>query len=404
MTDAPDNVRRMSFPETQMNVAILLSCGSFEGFFGSYLGQTRQSYLERYRSDWSWYYARGLLNNGINPVLYIPALYEKGRYQTDANVSVRFLPMDIWYRPFERRWLKRLSRSTRWSLYAEEYINTIAFMRSLRASLDEDDIQVLYVQEYWSARFDLIARSVTLPVVAADHGGVAKGVVKWFKQRAFKKAVVCYAQTVDECRIVEECGGRALHLANGCDVSEFFPDPSLPRSKTVLTVTRLTNKQKRTSDLIRAMAELPEEWSLDVVGTGPDKPMLEGLAASLGISGRVRFHGFVGRSDVRDFYRRCGVYAMPSANEGLAVAALEAMACSAAVVLSKIRAFEQLVVDGVNGRLVPVGDVHALAAGIQDAWQNRASFGEAARETIRTHYNTQVTYSTLAKSLRDAAR
>jgi glycosyltransferase involved in cell wall biosynthesis len=396
----------MSIPveKMQMNVALLLSCGSFEGFFGSYLGQTRQSYLERYRSDWSWYYARGMLNNGITPILYIPALYETGRYHTDVDVSVRFLPMRPWYRPFERRWLKRLSRSTRWSLYAEEYINTIAFMESLRSALREDGIQVLYVQEYWSARFDLIARSVGLPVVAADHGGVAKGVMKLFKPRAFKKAVVCYAQTADECRVVEKYGGRALHLANGCDVSEFFPDPSLPRGKTILTVTRLTNKQKRTSDLIRAMAELPEEWTLDVVGTGPDKPMLESLAARLDLSGRIRFHGFVGRSEVRDFYRRCGVYAMPSANEGLAVAALEAMACGAAVVLSKIRAFEQLVVDGLNGRLVPVGDVQVLAAGILDAWENRVSFGQAAWDTIRTRYNTQVTYTELAKSLREAIK
>jgi glycosyltransferase involved in cell wall biosynthesis len=41
---------------------------------------------------------------------------------------------------------------------------------------------------------------------------------------------------------------------------------------------------------------------------------------------------------VREFLRRCGVYAMPSANEAVALAVLEAMACGAAVVLSQIRA------------------------------------------------------------------
>jgi hypothetical protein len=108
-----------------MNVAMLLSCGSFEGFFGGVLGQSRQSYLERYRNDWSWYYARGLLENGINPNLYIPALYEAGKYETDAGFPVRFLPLDRWYRPFDQVWLKRLSRQTRWSLYAEERIKLI---------------------------------------------------------------------------------------------------------------------------------------------------------------------------------------------------------------------------------------------------------------------------------------
>ena len=162
-----------------MNVAMLLSCGSFEGFFGWVQGQTRQSYLETYRNDWAWYYARGLLENGINPTLYIPALYETGKYQTDVGVSVRFLPLSHWYRPFERVLLKRLSRKTRWSLYAEERINTMAFMGSLREALSQDDVDLLYIQEYWSGRFDHIVGGVDLPVVGADHGGVSDRGVKW---------------------------------------------------------------------------------------------------------------------------------------------------------------------------------------------------------------------------------
>jgi glycosyltransferase involved in cell wall biosynthesis len=387
-----------------MNVAMLLSCGSFEGFFGRVQGQSRQSYLESYRNDWSWYYARGLLENGINPTLYIPALYEAGKYETDAGLPVRFLPLDRWYRPFEQVGLKRLSRVTRWSLYAEERINTIAFMGSLREALIQDDMDLLYIQEYWSGRFDHIVQRVGLPVTGADHGGLSQGVVKLFKPSAFKKAVLCYGQTEDECRMIEKHGGRSKLQPNGCDVSEFFPDPAAQRSKTVLTVTRLTNKQKRTSDLIRAMADLPDEWSLDIVGTGPDKPMLEGLAADLDLSSRIRFRGFVGRAEVRDFFRRCGVYAMPSANEAVALAALEAMACGAAVVLSKIRAFEQLVSDGVNGRLVVVGDVKGLAAAIMNAWDLRESLGQAASETVQTRYNKHVLYSQLAESLRGSIR
>ncbi|WOH53665.1 glycosyltransferase [Bradyrhizobium sp. sBnM-33] len=383
-----------------MNVAMLLSCGTFEGFFGGVLGQTRQSYLETYRNDWSWYYARGLLENGINPTLYIPALYEAGKYETDEGIAVRFLQMERWYRPFEQVWLKRLSRQTRWSLYAEERINAIAFMRSLGEALIHDDADLLYVQEHWSGRFDHIVHRVSLPVTGADHGGLSQGVVKLCKPSAFKKAVLCYGQTEDECRLIERYGGRSRLQPNGCDVSNFFPDPATQRSKTVLTVARLTDKQKRTSDLIQAMAELPEEWTLDIVGTGPDKPMLERLAADLALSSRVRFRGFVGRAEIRDYFRRCGVYAMPSDNEAVALAALEAMACGAAVVLSQIRAFEQLVTNGINGRLVPVGDVKGLAAGIMNAWEHRESLGKAASDTVRTLYDTRVLYSQLAESLR----
>jgi glycosyltransferase involved in cell wall biosynthesis len=395
--------QRLLDEKAAVNVAMLLSCGSFEGFFGWVQGQTRQSYLETYRNDFAWYYARGLKDNGINPIIYIPALFESGKYQTDLGISVRFLTISRWYRPFETVWIKRLSRRTRWSLYAEERLNTMAFMGSLQKALAEDNVDLLYLQEYWSGRFDHIASGVDLPVVGADHGGVSDRVVKLFKPDAFKRAAVCYAQTENECRIIEQYGGRSVLAPNGCDVSEFFPDPKVSRGMTVLTVTRLTNRQKRTSDLIRAMAELPQQWTLDIVGTGPDKPMLESLVAELGLSSRVTFHGFVGRHEVRDFFRRCGVYAMPSANEAVALAVLEAMACGAAVVLSRIRAFEQLVTNGVNGRLVAVGDVKGLAAGIVDAWEHREPLGRAASETIRTHYDKSILYARLANSLREIA-
>jgi hypothetical protein len=182
--------QRLLDEKAAVNVAMLLSCGSFEGFFGWVQGQTRQSYLETYRNDFAWYYARGLKDNGINPIIYIPALFESGKYQTDLGISVRFLPISRWYRPFETVWIKRLSRRTRWSLYAEERLNTMAFMGSLQKALAEDNVDLLYLQEYWSGRFDHIASGVDLPVVGADHGGVSDRVVKLFKPDAFKRAAV----------------------------------------------------------------------------------------------------------------------------------------------------------------------------------------------------------------------
>jgi glycosyltransferase involved in cell wall biosynthesis len=95
---------------------------------------------------------------------------------------------------------------------------------------------------------------------------------------------------------------------------------------------------------------------------------------------------------------------MPSANEAVALAALEAMACGAPVVLSQIRAFQQLVSDRVNGRLVPVGDVDGLAEGILNAWECCDRFGLAAVETVRANYNIRVLHSELAESLRGLLR
>ncbi|MDB5453238.1 MAG: glycosyltransferase family 1 protein, partial [Caulobacteraceae bacterium] len=58
-----------------------------------------------------------------------------------------------------------------------------------------------------------------------------------------------------------------------------------------------------------------------------------------------------------------------------------------------------IVTDGVNGRLIPVGDVDAIAEAIQDAWARREPFGRAARQTVTEHFDVNVLYRDLALSL-----
>lgn len=386
-----------------MNVAMLLSCGSFEGFFGGVQGQSRESYISNYRNDWAWYHGIGLVDNGIRPIIYIPSLYEYGKYETEAGVSVRFIKIDRWYRPLEKKFIKQLSRQTKITSYIDERLNTIAFMKDFHRSLFEDQVDLIYIQEYWSGRFDHVVHRVSIPVTAVNQGGLPDKTLKWFKKSAFKKAAACYGQTRGQCQEIEAMGGISYLQPNGCDLSNFTPNPKIVRQKTLLSVARLTNKQKRTSDLIKALAILPEEWSLDIVGTGPDRLKFENLCSNLKISHRVRFHGFVSRGAVRDFLWRCGVYVMPSSNEAVAMAALEAMGCGAPVVLSRIKTFEELVDDGINGRLVPVGDVSALASAIIDAWERREAMGKAAVATVQSKYNTEVLYKNLAHTMRKAA-
>jgi glycosyltransferase involved in cell wall biosynthesis len=383
-------------------VALLLSCDTFESFFGKVLQLDRDSYLKSYRNDFSWYYSMGLIENGIRPILYIPSIRYDGFYGTDVGISVRFLQVAPWYRPLSR--FRRAMRATRWSLYLAERVNAEAFLRPLNESIATDGVNLLYIQEYWSGRFDHLAHRVSVPISAADHGGVARGVVKWFKRRAFQRAALLYCQTRDECSQVQRYGGRTLLQPNGGDTSFFVPPPKgTQRTQNIVTVARLTNKQKRTSDLIKAMKLLAPEWRLDIVGTGPDREMLQTLADSIGVASRVKFHGFKAKPDVRSMIQHCGVYAMPSSNEAMCLAVLEAMSCGAAVVASRIRSFESLIIDGVNGRLFSVGDVPALAKAIEVAWTQREALGRLAVASVSEHFNSKTLYRQLAESMRTIA-
>ena len=387
---------------TDMTVAMLLSCDSFESFYGSVLGLDRDRFLSTYRNDWSWYYAQGLLDNNIKPILYIPSIQYDGLHELDSGIGVRFIRLARWYRPLAR--FRRAMRATRWSLYAQERVNAAAFVHPLNAALAADGAHLLYVQEYWSGRFDFLTSHVNLPISAADHGGLARGVVKAFKRKAFERAAAIYCQSRDECDQVRAYGGSPTLQPNGGDTSFFSPPvDQTQRGKNIVTIARLTNKQKLTSDLIRAMKLLDPQWTLDIIGTGPDREMLETLAVDLGVAERVRFRGFQDRESVRTYLQNCGVYAMPSANEALCIAMLEAMSCGAAVVGSRIRCFESLINPGVSGMLFPVGDVPALAHAIETAWAKRDTLGPAAMRAVKDDFDSKKLYRRLADSMRASA-
>lgn len=95
-----------------------------------------------------------------------------------------------------------------------------------------------------------------------------------------------------------------------------------------------------------------------LVGDGPERPALEGLAATLGIAHRVRFLGQ--RADIAELLATFDVFVLPSVSEGLSNTLLEAMAAGVAVLVSDVGGNPEIVHDGVHGLVFPSGDERAL--------------------------------------------
>jgi sugar transferase (PEP-CTERM/EpsH1 system associated) len=130
----------------------------------------------------------------------------------------------------------------------------------------------------------------------------------------------------------------------------------------------------------RALAQQPalrDRLRLVLVGDGPLRAECEAVLAEAGLSGLVWMAGE--RSDVPDVMRALDCFVLPSLAEGISNTILEAMASGLPVLATAVGANGELVLDGKSGRLVPAGDVEALAAGLVAMAINPAASAEMGR-------------------------
>jgi L-malate glycosyltransferase len=146
---------------------------------------------------------------------------------------------------------------------------------------------------------------------------------------------------------------------------------------------------KRAVDVVEIFARITREIPsrLLLIGDGPDRSQAEWLARRLRIQDRIHFLGK--QAGVSDLLPLADLMLMPSELESFGLAALESMACRVPAIATAVGGVPELIDDGVNGRLFPVGDVEGMArAAIEllSDGKHYESMAAAARHTAQQRY------------------
>jgi D-inositol-3-phosphate glycosyltransferase len=131
----------------------------------------------------------------------------------------------------------------------------------------------------------------------------------------------------------------------------------IPKDEQIVLFVGRIEPLKGIDVALRAVAQLPHPTRLLVVGGDNQdagrKDELLGLAAELGIEGRVTFLDAIPHADLPLYYNAADVCVVPSYYESFGLVALEAMACGIPVVASRVGGLKETVMDGHTGYLVP---------------------------------------------------
>lgn len=212
-------------------------------------------------------------------------------------------------------------------------------------------------------------------------------------------AAVCNSKAVAEITSrFERMPKRKIHviyngypeMSCGERVSTFEANSSAAAPDVVVGIVANLRPIKRIEDLIEAIGLLVKEGlnlKLNVIGGGDPDAYMEQVKR-LGLEGRVHLLGSQPEPErhIRDF----NIAVLCSETEGFSNAIIEYMRCGKPVVCTRTGGNPEIVEDGINGYLVPVGNVECLANRIRKLAENpqlREEMGKAGRSQLADKYS-----------------
>jgi glycosyltransferase involved in cell wall biosynthesis len=337
------------------------------------------------------------------------------RYAADDGRARRLADLAWLLATRPRACLQDLRARRRWA--REEWPRPLRHLAPVARRLDRAAPEHLHAHFAAGAALDALRLARLLGV---RYGVTAHAYDIFLSPRNLAEKLESAAVPVTVCaynaRHLREVAPRAplRTMVMGVDGRGFARTTPRPHGRTVVAVGRLVEK-KGFADLVEAAARLAADRPLDrvlIVGDGPLRAELEGLAARRGVADTVRFLGPRDPAGVRAVLEEADLLAMPCVvaadgdRDAMPVVVKEALAMEVPVVGTREVAMPEMVEDGW-GRLVAPHDPDALAEALDAVLalppEERAAMGAAGRAFVLEHCDVCRETARLAGWMAEAA-
>ena len=293
-------------------------------------------------------------------------------------------------------------------------------LKELVQIIRKEKISIVHSHGYKSDFYAFLAKILppkSIKLVATNHNwtGLAptEKIYQWIdcKILRFFDGLIAVSDSVKQLMVESGIPSTRIEvIKNGVDVMD--PSFSISRQEALHKIGLESNSlvignvarisfEKGNDLLLKAFSLLTEnfpELRLVLVGDGPEYDNLTALAKTLMVDDKVLFLG--NRSDARSLYKGFDVFVLPSRNEGLPMALLEAMAAEIPVVATRVGGVPKVIQDGVNGLLAQPENVADLAHKIEQILRDENSgthLAQAGRNLVLTDYSSMAMVNNYAE-------
>ncbi|MGC8724661.1 MAG: glycosyltransferase family 4 protein [Acidobacteriota bacterium] len=186
----------------------------------------------------------------------------------------------------------------------------------------------------------------------------------------------------------------------------FYANPPVPRpwaerDARAVFIGRLGEEKG-----VRFLVEAWRLWGesaprLELIGEGPERPLLETVIREAGLTGRVILRGQLPFAQAQETVAQSRLLILPSiCFEGFPMVIREAYALGVPVAASRLGSMAELVEEGRTGVLFEPGDARPLLEAVRAAWEAPEALeamGAGAREAFEAHYTAQANYQMLVR-------